>query len=221
MANPGDPWWQWPRIDNFGQIDPEGNYWKPDTNVQVPGNYPIQNILPATVTSVRQTSWGQTVVTARLDQPLNNLATHEVYQHMSSATVSPGQHIDTGTLVGFNNPDGQVPLGFSFYSGDVYGSDAGWTILQQDLAPGGAGLLNPTSFLDKAKSGKIQTSSSGMIVPTSSCSGIDIPCWWNSFILPFFEHAFLLILALVLIILGFFIIAERQTSNVARKVGVL
>src|SRR6266567_153601 len=149
------PWYTFPRIDNFGQIDPEGNYWKPDSNVQVPGNYPITALLPGTVTSVQQTSWGQTVVTVKLDSPLNSLATHAVYQHMSSATVRVGQHVNGGDLIGYNNPSGQVPLGFGLYSGDVYGSGSAWDTLQKDLAPGGAQQLNPVNLLDQAKKGNL------------------------------------------------------------------
>jgi hypothetical protein len=148
------PWWTFPRIDNFGQIDPEGPYYKPDTNVQVPGGYPVVAILPGTVTAVAWTSWGQTVVTVALDSPLNSLATHTFYEHMSSSTVRTGQHVSFGDLVGYNNPQGQVPLGFGLYSGDVYGSGSAWTMLQNDLKPGGAGLLNPVSLIESVAAGK-------------------------------------------------------------------
>lgn len=155
MASSGQPWWDFNRIDNFGSIDPEGNYYKPDSNIQIPGLYPVVNLLPGTVTNIRQTTWGQTVVTVKLDSPLNSLATHEFYEHMSSAAVSVGQHLNTGDLVGHNNPSGAVPLGFGLYSGDVYGSGSAWSILQNDLKPGGAGKLNPVSLLNNARNGKI------------------------------------------------------------------
>lgn len=149
------PWWFFKRIDNFGMRDPAGPYWKPDTNVQIPGLYPVVNLLPGVVTNIRQTSWGQTVVTVKLDSPINGLATHEYYEHMSSAAVSVGQHLGTGDPVGTNNPSGSVPLGYGLYSGDVYGSGSAWDVLQKDLAPGGAGLLNPTKIIDAAKNGSI------------------------------------------------------------------
>ncbi len=164
------PWWEYNRIDNFGTIDPQGNYWKPDSNIQLEGNYPIVAILPGIVTSVQYTSFGQTVVTIKLDSPLNSLATHTFYEHMSSATVRTGQHVSVGDLIGYNNPSGQVPLGFGLYSGDVYGSGSAWQILQHDLAPGGAQLLNPVSLLDSAKSGQgVPSSGSGS---TSTLGGI-------------------------------------------------
>jgi hypothetical protein len=149
------PWWQFPRIDHFGSIDPAGNFYKPDSNIQIPGYYPIAALLPGTVTSVQNTGFGQTVVTVRLDNPLNDLATHTFYEHMSSATVGVGSHLSAGDLLGYNNPPGQVPLGVGLYSGDIYGSGTAWDILQQDLAPGGAGLLNPVALLDAASQGKL------------------------------------------------------------------
>lgn len=156
------PWWDFSRIDNFGTADPQGPqnpntpgfFWKPDSNVQLPGNYPIVAILPGTVTSVQQTAFGgQTAITVRLDSPLNGLATHTFYEHMSGATVAPGQHVNRGDLLGYNNPAGAVPLGFGFYSGDVYGHGADWQVLQNDLRPGGAQLLNPVQFLDAMRAG--------------------------------------------------------------------
>ena len=149
-------WWYFPRIDNIGYYpDPQGPFRKPDTNVQIPGNYPIVAILPGVVTSVQDVSWGgQTVVTIKLDNPLNNLATHTFYEHMGSATVSQGQHVNQGDLVGYNNPDGTVPLGFGLYPGDVYGSGPGWNVLQQDIGPGGARLLDPVPLIESAKAGR-------------------------------------------------------------------
>lgn len=162
MVDTSKPWWVFPRIDNFGTIDPQGNFWKPDSNIQLPGNYPILALLPGTVTSVQKNTGfgGQTVVTIKLDSPLNSLATHSFYEHMSSATVTQGQHVNFGDLIGYNNPSGAVPLGFGFYSGDVYGSGSAWQTLQNDLRPGGQGLLNPTKTLDNAKKGK----------PTAGCN---------------------------------------------------
>jgi hypothetical protein len=151
------PWWQYPRIDNFGQIDPAGNFYKPDSNIQIPGYYPIAALLAGTVTSVQTTGFGQSVVTVRLDNPLNNLATHAFYEHMSSAAVGVGSHVSAGDLIGYNNPSGAVPLGFGLYSGDIYGSGSAWDILQQDLAPGGAGQLNPVALLNAASQGKLNS----------------------------------------------------------------
>lgn len=152
------PWYQYPRVDNFGQKDPQGNYWKPDSNVQCPPGCPITALLPGVVSSVQRTGYGQTVVTIKLNSPINRLATHTFYEHMHDASVGKGQKVNAGDLIGHNNLSGEgAPLGFGLYSGDVYGSGTAWTVLQQDLAPGGAGLLNPTQLLDAAANGSLQT----------------------------------------------------------------
>lgn len=170
------PWWssQFSRVDGLGGYEPESPprgspdfYVKPDTNIQLPPGYPIVAISPGTVTNVRQTSWGQTVVTIRLDSQINDLATHQAYQHMSSATVTKDQHVNQGDLIGYNN-EGSPPLGFSFYSGDVYGNDPGWELLQNDLtAHGNNGRLSPVAFLD-SMAGITPSSSNGTTSGTTS-----------------------------------------------------
>lgn len=165
----GQPWYTFSWLENFGTIDPQGNYWKPDVNVQAPGQYPITSLFSGTVTSVQQTSWGQNVVTVKLDNALNYLATHVAYQHLSSSSVQVGQHVSTGSLIGFNNNSGQVPVGLSFYSGDIYGSGSAWNTLQQDLAPGGAGLLNPGKLLGVPEGGYLRSNLQGL--PDVSGSG--------------------------------------------------
>ncbi len=228
----GQEWWTFPRIDNFGTIDPAGPYWKPDTNVQLPGNYPITALLPGTVTSVQQTSWGQNVVTIKLDKPVNSLATHTFYEHMSSSKVSLGQHVRAGDLVGYNNPKGAVPLGFGLYSGDVYGSGPSWQVLQDDLKPGGKGLLNPTSLLNKFAGSAGSTSKTGQPLPTPA-GGCTAPssiadvggtigfaiCMMHDQFVSFGEHIAIFVLGLVLIIVGLLLIGFKPVENAATKVG--
>lgn len=181
------PWWDYNRIDAFGTIDPQGPYWKPDSNIQVPGNYPVTALLPGTVTNVERTSWGQTVVTVKLDTPLNSLATHTFYEHLSGATVSQGQRVNQGDLIGYNNPPGSVPLGFGLYPGDVYGYGPGWNQLQNDLKPGGAGLLNPTNLLNAARGGQNVVTSTATTTTTTgfdpfgigNAIGSAIQAWWT------------------------------------------
>lgn len=150
------PWYTYPRIDNFGAIDPQGPYYKPDSNILTPPGYPVTALLPGVVTSVQRTQWGQTVVTTRLSRPLNGLATHMFFEHMHSSVVRTGQAIQSGTLLGYANLNGEgANLGVGLYSGDIYGSGVAWNILQNDLKPGGAGLLNPTGLLNAAKGGSM------------------------------------------------------------------
>lgn len=152
------PWYTFSRIDNFGSIDPQGQYWKPDSNVLTPPGYPVTALLAGQVTSVQRTGWGQTVVTIKLAQPLNRLATHCFYEHMHDSTVTKGQRVAAGTLIGHANYSGEgAALGFGLYSGDVYGSGPAWSVLQNDLRPGGAGLLNPVALLNAAAAGKLGT----------------------------------------------------------------
>lgn len=212
-------WYTFPRIDDFGTLDPQGNYWKPDSNIQLPANYPVTALLPGTVTSIQTTSWGQHVVTIKLDQPLNDEATHTFYEHMSASApgLAVGQRVAAGDLIGYNNPSGMAPLGFGLYSGDVYGSGSAWTTLQQDLAPGGAGKLNPTALLNTYQSGNgipLLGSSSGISIPGLDLSGL------SSGLNTFFEKSALFVLALVLIGFGFYITFTKQiqqaTGNLAK-----
>lgn len=145
-------WWVYPRIDNFGTVDPQGPFWKPDSNIQLPPNYPIVAPTAGVVTDVQITPWGQSVVTVKFDTPINSLATHYFFEHMSSAVVTKGQKLSVGDLVGYNNllPP---PLGFGFYSGDQFGSGPEWNVLQADLAPHGPNQLNPVAYLDALASG--------------------------------------------------------------------
>lgn len=233
------PWWSssFSRIDNFGSLDPQGRYWKPDSNIQLPGLYPITALLSGIVTSVQNTSFGQNVVTIRLDSPLNNLATHTFYEHMSSTTVQVGQHVSAGTLIGYNNPQGQVPLGFGLYSGDTYGSGSAWQTLQNDLCPGCANLLNPTKLLNAAKSGTLpqsggnsflssflNTGSSNPAGNSAGCATGDIGCYVQQgiqntlgtmfgdlFGSNFFEQSIIVVIGIAVVIIG--LIALIRSSS--------
>jgi murein DD-endopeptidase MepM/ murein hydrolase activator NlpD len=162
-------WYTYTISSTFGKIDSEGNYWQPDVNFLAPWGSDVTALLPGTVTSVQRTSYGQTVITIKLDTPVNSLATHEFYEHLHDATVSQGTHVNDGDLIGHINYSGEgAPLGFGLYPGDVYGSGPGWNVLQSDLAPGGAGLLNPLSLIQSAKGGTLNTGSNGGGVSTSN-----------------------------------------------------
>ena len=207
-------WYTFPRIDNFGMIDPAGPFWKPDSNIQLPGGYPITALLSGIVTSVQRTSFGQTVVTVKLDSPLNGLATHTFYEHMSSATVQPGQRVSAGTLIGYNNPAGQVPLGFGLYSGDVYGTGTAWDTLQKDVCPGCANQLNPVSLLDSAKGGNTPTATFNPLDPINSGFAVLQPTLkqWGEYIAIF-------LIALTLAGVGFFLLAEKQAGQLVKAVA--
>lgn len=217
-------WALYNRIDNFGQYDPQTGpngerYWKPDSNILTPPNTPVTSLYNGTVTNVRQTSWGQTVVTIKMDTPLNTLATHEFYEHLGNATVTQGQHVKSGDLIGHTSSTPGVPaLGFGFYSGDVYGSGPEWQTLQNDLKPGGAGLLNPTAVLDAVKGGTLPTSTSQYRAAQNSGTGCDTPIVGP--IICFIQQSALVVgfflLGLVLIIIGFIILIHPSPETLLK-----
>lgn len=221
-------WYTYPRIDNFGQIDPQGAYYKPDSNVLTPPGAAITALLPGTVTSVQRTSWGQTVVTIKLDQPLNSLATHMFYEHMHDATVSIGQHVVAGQLVGNANYAGEgANLGVGLYSGDIYGSGSSWSILQNDLKPGGQGLLNPVKLLNTASTGGLGNLGSLIGGNTAlSLGGIDLSGLTNAMnaLQPWLSNPIRIVKILVGAILigaALFMLIAPEAEKVATKAAEL
>lgn len=204
------PWYSYNRIDNFGTIDPQGSYYKPDSNILTPPGYPVTALLSGTVTNVQRTAWGQSVVTIRMDRPLNALATHYYYEHMHSANVYVGQRVKPGDLIGLANFSGEgAPLGFGLYSGDVYGSGSAWGQIQQDLAPGGKGLLNPTILLNQAKDGTLGTFTTTTGAGSSSGSGNQGTSWG--------AKVGIFVLAIVGAIAGAYILFQQQVDAAAGK----
>lgn len=213
------PWYTYPRIDNFGQIDPQGNYYKPDTNVLVPSGYPVTALLSGIVTDVRRTSWGQQVVTVKLDKPINGLATHSFFEHMHDSAVQVGQHVDKNSLIGHANYTGEgASLGFGFYPGDIYGSGSAWDILQRDLAPGGKMLLNPVPVIEAAKNGgsiplsnQVSGSSGPLSGLTDPLSGVLVTVkHWGEYIAVF-------LIAVVMIIMGFVLLTGSTPQGIAKN----
>lgn len=145
-------WYQAPAIGNIGVPDSFGGFPKPDINYQLPANYPITAIASGTVTGIdTMSSWGCSI-TIQLDNPLNQLATHVAYLHLSGFAngLQVGSHVNAGDLIGYNggaNACGsqKVPLGLAFYSGDNYGFGAAWTTLENNLS----GALNPIKLLQQ------------------------------------------------------------------------
>jgi Peptidase family M23 len=207
----GQPWYDYPRVDNFGTIDPQGNFWKPDSNIQAPVGTQVTALNAGTVTSIQTTSWGQSVVTIKLDNPFNTLATHEFYEHMANTAngLSVGQHVNAGDAIGTTGAI--TPLGFGFYSGDMYGSGSAWGTLQNDLKPGGAGLLNPVSLLNAAAGGTIPTGSGSTGTSVPPATG------WIAQLGPEVQKVGIFILALVLAAFGVYILFQKQVDAAAKK----
>jgi hypothetical protein len=149
-------WYDFAIVSHFGETDREGKYWQPDANLAVPFEYPVISIVSGVVTWKEYTDWGQWVLTIRLDVPLNRLATHMFFEHMSSIYVGVGERVSKGTTLGLTGTAAvNILLGVGLYSGDKYGSGSAWTILQNDLKPGGAHLLDPTPLIESVRNGTI------------------------------------------------------------------
>lgn len=166
------PWYTFPRVDNMGSPDPYGGFPKPDSNIQLPAMYPVTALLPGTVTAVdgSNVGWGG-AITIALDTPLNPLATHTAYIHLGGETVSVGQHVYAGQLIGYNGLSAaqgtqKVPLGFALYNGDHYGFGNAWGL---ETVQNVTGMLNPVPLLNAARSGNVNiTSGYGGISLTST-----------------------------------------------------
>lgn len=232
------PWFTYDRIDNFHQYDPQGHWWKPDSNVLAPYGYPITELLGGTVVDTGWHAGAQQTVTVKLDTPLNSLAKYEVYQHLSKTNVQVGQHVTGNTVIGYNNLGG-ADLGYSLASGGFWMPGTGWNDNQKDLAPGGAGLTNPGTILDQAAldagyqpkvTGELKTPGTPSLVggsgghpPHNDC-GLDIGCYLNNFwlsiqptLVSWGEHIAIFVIALILIIVGLMLMGEKHAVAIAEK----
>jgi hypothetical protein len=225
------PWYLFPRIDNYGFPDPFGGFPKPDSNVQLTAGYPVTALLSGTVTDIDKTSsWG-CGITIKLDKPVNSIATHTAYIHLSSvAPLNVGQHVNADEIIGYNGAENacgsqKVPLGFALYNGDAYGKDASWSKYNGNPA------LNPVPLLDAAAGGKLnlkaftdQSQIDPKAVSGNSCSFLDINCWKGQFQLLLVnagEHIAIFVIALLLIVVGLILLAEKQVTGVVEKAAAV
>lgn len=157
------PWYTFPRIDNLGGVEPFGGFPKPDSNIQLPTRYPVTALASGIVTAIDggNVAWGG-VVTIKLDSPINSMATHMAYLHLASETVTLGQHVSQGQLIGLNGGSAaqgtqKVPLGFALYAGDHYGFGSEWSLMTRANLNGGP--LDPVPLLNAAAGGKLPSGS--------------------------------------------------------------
>jgi hypothetical protein len=159
-------WWHANNINNWGQYpDPQGNYPKPDINFILPANTPLPAILPGTVSGINSPS-GQipsygAVVTVKLDTPINDIATHYAYLHLTRVQdgLRVGQHVNIGDNLGYaggNITAGSAPaaMGFALYPGDYYGFGSYWTQYIQTKNNVPDQRLNPTALINDITGGK-------------------------------------------------------------------
>lgn len=150
MAN-GQAWYNYPSDTGSGQYgsfpDPMGNYAKPDINVCVPATVPITSIVSGIVTDV---SWGKQwsgSVTIKLDNPPNSFAQYAAYNFLTKISVSPGQRVSVGTLIGF--PGQPVCLAFGLTNSTPWGS--GYYGRTADPR------LDPRNYIAQAQAGKFNS----------------------------------------------------------------
>lgn len=235
-------WWQANRIDNFGAYpDPEGAFPKPDSNIIVPQGTIFTTLFPGTVTGIDTRSSYGNVVTIKLDQPLNPSATHIAYLHLTAPYpgLKVGQHVTSGQKIGIGgggvSASGAMP-GFALTPSSAYGHGTGWAdnVKGSWINP----QLNPVPVLDAAYAGKLasfasQSTSSAGASSTSgglqleTCSALDMACVFRNMqkeAVWYGEHIAVFGLALLLIILGFYLLnkngVQQAVKNVAKTVAL-
>ena len=228
-------WWQANRIDNFGQYpDPEGAFPKPDSNILVPAGTVFTTLFPGTVTGIDTSSSYGNVVTIKLDKPLNPVANHIAYLHLTSPYpgLKVGAHVTSGQKIGIGgggvSRSGAAP-GFALTASDMYGNGSGWAdnVKGSWINP----LLNPVPVLDAAKSGKLgsfptqstATASSSPAAPTlQNCAPWDVACMMGNiqpYLINWGEHIAVFSVALLLIILGIYMLNQKVIDGAAGTVA--
>lgn len=161
------------------------NYLKPDTNIAVPDKVPITALGSGYVTDVHDygKSGGGLSTTIKLDTPINDLAKYESYNYLGSSKVYVGQAIQKGQEIGKAGSPYGINMAFAL-SGDPR-----WGGPSFKYNAAGDPRLDPRQVL-------------GGGTPTSTSSGSP------GFITGLTEHIFVFLIALVVIIVGFIIIAR-------------
>jgi len=166
------PWYAYSRVDNYAVYpDPYGDFPKPDSNINAPAGTAITALASGVISGINapnggaMPSFGQ-VVTIKLDNALNPIATHMAYLHLNgiASNVQIGQHVQAGDTIGYAgaNAQGNAGTGFALYNGPYYGYGSSWSQYV------GSSALNPVPFLNSlnASTGGSQLAS-GTIGATS------------------------------------------------------
>jgi hypothetical protein len=203
-----NPWYTYPQDKPPGVYgsypDPLGPYPKPDTNVCVPTGVPITALASGTVTGVNPHCQWCPSVTIKLDQPLNNIADHMAYNFLGSTTVSNGDKVQKGQIIGYAGSPSGICTAFALTHDDMYGNG---TFSQYVGSPS----LDPRGVLASAIAGLPITpfTSNGSTGATGGIlTGI------TSTITALLKDAAVFILALLLIIIGVVLLKDTASSDV-------
>lgn len=226
-------WWQYPLINDYGQPDRYGGFPKPDMNIDVPAGVPITALLSGVVSGINSPGggapeWGN-VITIKLDNPYNSLATHEAYLHLASIApgLKVGDKISAGQIVGYSGGINPGPglqsasVGFAWYNGDYYGFGPEWSKYL------GSSQLDPTKIFNDLQSGsfKIGTTNPVNPLPVSDIlSAIGLPS--PDDVKNFFEQFGLVVFGMILLLVGVIVVffssdAGKESANKAAQVAVM
>lgn len=227
------PWFMNGLINNYGMPDPYGGFPKPDMNVDVPAGDPITALFSGVVSGINDPSggvpsWGN-VITIKMDNPYNSVATHTAYLHLASIApgLKVGDRISAGQIVGYSGGTNPGPglqnasVGFAFYNGDYYGFGPTWTKYN------GSPLLDPTKLFNDLQSGNF-------VVGTSyqNTNPIPVQDLLNALGLPtpddvknFFEQFGLIVFGFLLLIVGIMVVffssdTGKKTTEVAAEAAI-
>lgn len=176
------------------------NYLKPDTNLAVQAGTPITSLTSGIVTDVHDYGicCGGLSTTVKMDNPPNSLAQYVSYNFLGSSNAYVGQRVNTGQQIG----KAGSPYGINFAL--ALSADPHWGGPNFHYNAVGDPRLDPRQLLSTARGG------TGLSSPPDNSNS-------PSFITGLTEHIFVFLIALVLIVVGFVIIARPAAEAGAER----
>jgi hypothetical protein len=166
----GNYWYQALSIGNYGVVkDGFGNYLKPDWNFECAKGTIIFSIGDGIVSGVVHNpayAPGTFSVTVKLTTPINEIATHEAYNFLESASVSIGDKASVGTTLGIASNKYGFGVAFALTNDDEYGDG---TFLKYN----GDMRLDPAPVIDAVLANQPQPT--GGSTSSSLFSGLSSP----------------------------------------------
>lgn len=220
MDNPGGGYGE--ILDPYCSSGGGCTYLKPDTNMSIPSGTPITALQSGTITSVKDQGKGDggLSVVIKSDNPINSVATHVAYNFLGSSNVSIGQHIQAGQQVG----KAGSPYGINFAL--ALTPDNNWGGSSFNLNATGDKRLDPRILLNSVRSGAPipQSTGGGSTGGGTGLSGLPFGLGGaisivETSIVNLTEEIGVFLIALLIIGLGVFLLAQRQIEGAA-KTGV-